>query len=272
VGAAPAGHRTRLRPADLSTDQGSATLKAAASDQQRLLDVQALDTRLDQLAHRRETLPEHAALRELDTTLAALRDQLVNAETEASDINRELTKAEGDVDQVRARAVRDQQRLDAGQVSSPKELEGLQHEITTLARRQGDLEDVVLEIMERLESTQSLHSELLTQQERTKQRAAELTAARDTATAEIDAEASRLRPQRDTQAGQLADELMALYEKIRAQQAGIGAAELKARRCSGCRLEINNVELARLRAAADDEVLRCEECRRILVRTAESGL
>ncbi len=65
---------------------------------------------------------------------------------------------------------------------------------------------------------------------------------------------------------------MALYEKIRGQQAGIGAAELKQRRCTGCRLELNNVEIARLRSADDDEVLRCEECRRILVRTAESGL
>jgi uncharacterized protein len=260
------------RAAHRCIDPGRATLKAAASDQQRLLDVQALDTKLDQLAHRRETLPQHAALRELDTTLAALRDQIVGAETEASDITRELTKAEGDVDQVRARATRDQQRLDAGQVSSPKELEGLQHEIATLAKRQGDLEDIVLEIMERLESTQSRHAELLAQQEQAQARAMELTAQRDVANGEIDEEMSRLRPQRDTQAGQLADELVALYEKIRAQQAGIGAAELKARRCSGCRLEINNVELGRLRAAADDEVLRCEECRRILVRTAESGL
>jgi uncharacterized protein len=205
-------------------------------------------------------------------TLAALRDQIVGAETEASDINRELTKAEGDVDQVVARAKRDQQRLEAGLVSSPKELEGLQHEIATLAKRQGDLEDVVLEIMERLESTQSRHSELLAQQEQAHARAAELIAARDTANGEIDNEMARLRPQRDTQEGQLADELVALYEKIRAQQGGMGAAELKQRRCSGCRLEINNVELGRLRSAAEDEVLRCEECRRILVRTPESGL
>jgi predicted nucleic acid-binding Zn-ribbon protein len=238
----------------------------------RLLDVQALDTRLDQLAHRLQTLPEHAALRELDGTLAALRDQIVGAETEASDVSRELSKAEGDVDQVTARAARDQQRLDAGQVSSPKELEGLQHEIATLAKRQSDLEDIVLEIMERLESAQSRHAELTTQQEQAKAKVAELTASRDRASGEIENEMAALRPQRDTQAGQLADELVALYEKIRAQQAGIGAAELRQRRCSGCRLEINNVELGRLRAADDDEVLRCEECRRILIRTAESGL
>jgi hypothetical protein len=153
-------------------DSKEPPLKAAASDQQRLLDVQALDTRLDQLAHRRRTLPEHAALAELETELGVLRDQQVEAETEQSDLARELKKAEGDVDQVRARAERDQQRLDAGQVSSPKELESLQHEIATLGNRQGDLEEVVLEIMERLESSQSRSSELAAQQEAARARVA----------------------------------------------------------------------------------------------------
>ena len=247
-------------------------LKAAASDQQRLLDVQALDTRLDQLAHRRRTLPEHAALAELETELGVLRDQQVEAETEQSDLARELKKAEGDVDQVRARAERDQQRLDAGQVSSPKELEGLQHEITTLGNRQGDLEEVVLDIMERLESSQSRSSELSSQQESAQARVAALTASRDTTTGEIDAETEKLQAQRATQAGSLAEDLVALYEKIREQQGGVGAAELRQRRCGGCRLELNNVEINELRDADPDEVMRCDECRRILVRTAESGL
>jgi predicted nucleic acid-binding Zn-ribbon protein len=253
-------------------DRKEPPLKAAASDQQRLLDVQALDTRLDQLAHRRRTLPEHAALAELETELGVLRDQQVEAETEQSDLARELKKAEGDVDQVRARAERDQQRLDAGQVSSPKELESLQHEIATLGNRQGDLEEVVLEIMERLESSQSRSSELAAQQEAAKARVAALTASRDTTTGEIDAETATLQAQRATQAGSLAEDLVALYEKIREQQGGVGAAELRQRRCGGCRLELNNVEINELRDADPDEVMRCDECRRILVRTAESGL
>jgi predicted nucleic acid-binding Zn-ribbon protein len=234
--------------------------------------VQALDTRLDQLAHRRRTLPEHAALAELETELGVLRDQLVQASTEQSDLNRELTKAEGDVDQVRARADRDQKRLDAGQVSSPKELESLQHEITTLANRQGDLEEVVLEIMERLESSQSRSAELTAQQGAAQGRQLALTAARDTTTGEIDTETEQLQAQRRTQAGSLDEALVTLYEKIREQNGGVGAAELKQRRCGGCRLELNNVEINELRDADPDEVMRCDECRRILVRTAESGL
>ena len=227
---------------------------------------------MDQLAHRRATLPEHAEIQGLEKSLAELRDQIVAAETEQSDVSRELAKAEGDVEQVRSRAARDQQRLDAGQVSSPKELEGLQHEIATLGRRQSDLEDIVLDVMERLEGVQARVAELTAAREQAQARLTELTASRDTTTGEIDAEVEGLAAQRTTQAGGLDTELIALYEKIRAQQGGIGAAELRQRRCSGCRLELNNVEIGRLRAAEDDEVLRCGECRRILVRTPESGL
>lgn len=253
-------------------DREGVTLKAPAADQQRLLDVQALDTRLDQLAHRRATLPEHATVAELEQRLGALDAQIVAARTEESDVAKELTKAESDVDQVRARADRDQKRLDAGQVSSPRDLESLQHEIATLGKRQGDLEEIVLEVMERLESVQCRHSELVAQQEQVRSELTQTTARRDVLVSEIDAEVQTLGQQRATQASGLDTGLVDLYEKIRAQQGGIGAAELRQRRCGGCRLELNTVELGRIQSSDPDEVMRCEECRRILVRTAESGL
>ena len=234
--------------------------------------MQALDIRIDQLRHRRATLPELTALQELDALLAALRDQLVAAQTEQKDCARELRKAEADVEQVASRTARDQQRLDAGQVSSPKELESLQHEIETLGRRQSDLEDIVLEVMERLDSAESRAAELTRQREEAERRHIELTGSRDAAFAAIDDELESLANDRRIQVGGVDAGLVELYEKIRGQQGGIGAAEVRQRRCTGCRLELNNVELNELRDAADDEVLRCEECRRILVRTSESGL
>ena len=116
-------------------------LKAATTDQWRLLDVQALDTRLSQIAHRRRTLPELAELTALDQRAGVLRDELVAAQTQASDVARELAKAEADVELVRQRARRDQARLESGN-GGHKELESLQHEVATLARRQNALEDV----------------------------------------------------------------------------------------------------------------------------------
>lgn len=251
---------------------GSPQLNAAPADQIRLLDVQALDTRLTQLAHKRDTLPEHEEIQRLDADLAQLRDLLVAAQTEESDTAREQTKAEQDVDQVRQRATRDQKRLDSGAVTNPKDLESLQSEITSLAKRQGDLEDVVLEVMERRESAQERAAELTERVESVGTRVQEATTRRDTALAEIDAEISSVRTEREKQSAVVPGDLLKLYDKIREREGGVGAAKLFQRRCEGCRLELNITEMNEVREAPSDEVVRCENCRRILVRTPESGL
>ncbi|MFR9794749.1 zinc ribbon domain-containing protein [Streptomyces sp. MS06] len=247
-------------------------MNAAPADQIRLLDVQALDTRLQQLAHKRKSLPEHAEIESLTKDHAQLRDLLVAAQTEESDCAREQTKAEQDVDQVRQRAARDQQRLDSGAVTSPKDLENLQKEIVSLAKRQGDLEDVVLEVMERRESAQERVAELTERVSSVQARIDDATARRDTAFEEIDAEAASVTKEREVVAGTIPADLLKLYDKLREQQGGIGAAKLHQRTCQGCRQELAITELSEIRAAAPDTVVRCENCRRILVRTAESGL
>lgn len=228
--------------------------------------------RLSQLAHKRKSLPEHAEIESLNKDLTQLRDLLVAAQTEESDTAREQTKAEQDVDQVRQRATRDQQRLDSGAITSPKDLENLQREIVSLAKRQGDLEDIVLEVMERRESAQERVAELTERVSSVQSKADAATARRDTAQAELDAEAASVTKEREVVAGSVPADLMKLYEKLRVQQGGVGAARLFQRRCEGCRLELNITELNEVRAAAPDTVLRCENCRRILVRTSESGL
>lgn len=181
-----------------------------------------------------------------------------------------MAKAEADVEQVRQRAARDQARLDAGQ-GGHKELESLQHELVTLRRRQRDLEDVELEVMERLETLSGEVERLTAARDELRQQVDAVAARRDTALADLADERLRLQRERVGMVAGLDAGLMALYEKIR-QSSGTGAAMLRARRCEGCRLELNPQELQRIRVAADDEVVRCEDCRRILVRTGESGL
>ncbi|MFD5097920.1 zinc ribbon domain-containing protein [Streptomyces albidochromogenes] len=247
-------------------------MNAAPADQIRLLDVQALDLRLSQLAHRRTSLPEHAELESLTKDLAQLRDLLVAAQTEESDTTREQTKAEQDVDQVRQRATRDQQRLDSGAVSSPKDLENLQRELVSLAKRQGDLEDVVLEVMERRESIQERVAELTERVSSVQAKADDATARRDAAFEQIDGEVATVTKEREVASATIPADLLKLYEKLRLQSGGVGAARLYQRRCEGCQLELNITEVNEVRAAAPDAVVRCENCRRILVRTSESGL
>ncbi|MCX4233306.1 zinc ribbon domain-containing protein [Streptomyces ortus] len=247
-------------------------MNAAPADQIRLLDVQSLDARLQQLAHKRRSLPEHDEIESLTKDLTQLRDLLVAAQTEESDCSREQTKAEQDVDQVRQRASRDQQRLDSGAVTSPKDLENLQREITSLAKRQGDLEDVVLEIMERRESAQERVAELTGRVSSVQSKIDDATSRRDASYESFDGEGATLTKEREVVAGSVPADLLKLYEKLREQQGGVGAARLYQRRCEGCRLELNITEVNEVKAAAPDQVLRCENCRRILIRTSESGL
>ena len=200
-----------------------------------------------------------------------LDDDLVRARTAEADVQREVAKADSDVQLVRDRSARNQTRLMAGQ-GTAKDMQALQHEVDSLTRRQAELEDIELEVMERAEGLAAAVAELEGQRAELVARIDELTAARDRVLTELETEAATVaRPRADIVAG-VGDELVALYEKIRASSGGIGAAALRQRRCEGCRLELNQVDINRIRAAADDEVLRCEECRRILVRTAESGL
>ncbi|MEU3710222.1 zinc ribbon domain-containing protein [Streptomyces catenulae] len=247
-------------------------MNAAPADQIRLLDVQALDVRLTQLAHKRKNLPELAELSTLEGDLTQQRDLLVAAQTEESDTTREQTKAEQDVDQVRQRAARDQKRLDSGAVTSPKDLESLQRELASLAKRQGDLEDIVLEVMERREAAQARATELSGRVDAVQAKVDDVTARRDAAYAEIDGEADTVTKERGLTVADIPADLLKLYDRLREKHGGIGAARLYQRRCEGCRLELDLTELNDVRSAAADTVVRCENCSRILVRTPDSGL
>jgi uncharacterized protein len=246
-------------------------LNAESARQLRLLDLQAIDTRLDQIAHARSHLPQLAELADLLGKARLIDDQLVRSRTELGDVQREVAKAEADVQLVRDRAARDQARLDAG-TGSAKDLQAISHELTSLARRQGELEDIELEVMERAEAAESDVTELERGRGELTTRIEALEAARDEAFARLDGEAADIGAPRPTVVEEVGADLVALYEKIRLANGGTGAAALRQRRCGGCQLELNPVEIQRIRSAPDDEVLRCEECRRILVRTAESGL
>jgi uncharacterized protein len=247
-------------------------LNADPAAQLRLLDLQALDLKLDQLAHRRRTLPEIGQLETMAVEHSQLRDAEVATRTEVADLEQAQKRADVDVEQVRQRKDRDQQRLDAGQVSAAKELERLQSEIVSLTRRQGDLEEVELEIMEKLEDAQQRLASLTAKREAIGREAHGVQQARDTAWSEIDADTEATQGERDQLAAGIPVDLLTLYEKIRGSNAGIGAAALRKRRCEGCRLELDPMSLVQIKSAAPDAVIRCEECRRILVRTPESGL
>ena len=249
-----------------------AFVKASPEEQLRLLELADLDTELARLDHRRQTLPEIAELEELTARTARIRDAITLADTELSDLDREQARAERDVEQVRVRIDKDRERLDGGKVSSARELESLQSEVASLQRRQSDLEEVVLELMERREAAQARRDASGIEQGSVAEQAAGVTTRRDAALQEIGEQADKASAQRASVAAGVPADVLALYDKLRVQFGGVGAAMLRRGRCEGCHVSLSTVDLNTVRAAAPDEVVRCEECRRILVRTAESGL
>ena len=237
-----------------------------------MLDLQDLDLQLDQIAHKRASLPEHQALKDLVAEKSVVDRDLVTADTEVSDLQREQKKADSDVEQVKQRRARNQQRLDSGQVTSPRDLENLQHEIGSLDRRISDLEDAELEVMEKLEAAEAVQIDLRTRAEACAGRQTELETSRDAALKELDEQRAQIGDQRSAVATELPEPLVKQYQRLREHNGGIGAAPLVGKRCMGCRMELAPSDLSAIKAAAPDAVLRCEECGRILVRTAESAV
>lgn len=247
-------------------------LKADAATQLRLLELQDKDTRLGQLAHRLRTLPDAARLAELEGQLSRLRDQVVAAETILSDLEQDQVRADHDVEQVRERMARDRQLMDSGTIGDPKQLQSLQSELDSLTRRQSDLEDIELEIMERVEGARAAVAQLTGERDQLVRECEEVASGVHDQRADIADERRIVEGERAAIATQIPVDLLGLYDRIRADHGGLGAAPLHRGTCEGCRLTLPPTEIEALRAAPPDEVIRCEECRRILVRTPESGL
>ncbi len=234
--------------------------------------MQELDARADLLRHQRASLPQLAEISELQASRSELEDQARDLRIVVDDLTVEQKKVDADVEQVKTRRKRDQDRVDQGLITNPKDLERMQHEMVSLERRITSLEDDELEIMGRLEDAQRDLDGVTARIAAADERLAELTAARDEKAVGIDASLAELVGQREAAVEGLPDDLLALYEKLRNNRRGVGAAELRQRRCTGCQLSIDNAEIEVIRKAPSDLVIRCEECSRILVRTAESGL
>jgi hypothetical protein len=240
-------------------------MKATPAHQALLMQLQKLDSEIAQHNHKLMTLPEHEQIAAIHTRLESAAVELKVVETELEDVTIDLRRSEVDVEAVTSRMEKDEKRLNAG-LGTPKELEQTQHELATLAKRKADLEDGELEIMMRHEAVKKRVDELKSDEEGLKKLEFELNVRIENAKTELNALIATAAADRMKLAPQIDSALIEVYEKVRQSQGGVGAALLIGNKCDGCHLQINAVELERIKTLADDEVLRCEECRRILVR------
>ncbi|HLU64556.1 MAG TPA: hypothetical protein VKY66_08535 [Protaetiibacter sp.] len=244
-------------------------LKAAAADQELLLELQDHDTRLQRLDHQLRTLPQRAELERLEGELQEARRTVVEQTGRLEDAQAELGRVEADVAVVAARIERDSARLQTS--SSVKDVQALEQELAALARRQDELEEIQLVVMQRVEDHENELATTRAALEALEARIAETTAARDEAAAALEQERANVATDRATIAQRVPAELLALYEKQRARY-GIGASHLRGGVSSASGVALNATDLDAVRAAAPDDVLLCPDSNAVLVRTAESGL
>ena len=240
-------------------------VKATVAHQNLLIELQKIDTTIISCGVRLANLPEIEQIKAIHKRLEDAAIELKVVETELEDVSIDLRRSEVDVEAVVDRMKKDEARLNSG-AASPKELEQTQHELATLAKRKAELEDGELEIMMRFDSVKKRLDELASDEVGLKQLELELNVRLENSKSEINSELESAKAARAALVLQIETSLYDLYEKVRSSANGIGAALLYGNKCDGCHLEINAIERERIKGLDAEEVLRCEECRRILVR------
>lgn len=244
---------------------------AEPADQIRLLELADLDQELGRVQHAAQALPEHKQINELMAARQEVTDALVAVTTEVDDLQVAVRRAEADLVPVKQRLERDARRVEDGSITDGKTLRGLIDEVEHIKRRIATLEDEQLEVMGQLEDAESRKRDIEQRKTGIEARLRDLVGVRNEKVGALQAEAGEISASRKARAAAVAADLLKLYERIR-EQRGLGAARLARGRCSGCQLEITVSDLDTYRKAPANQVLRCVECDRILVRTAESGL
>jgi hypothetical protein len=244
-------------------------LKADPAEQALLLDIQSLDTKLQQLEHRAKSLPEHAALQLLAVENSELLVTLAEQKGSLEDARIELKRVESDVQVVEARISRDSARLQAS--SSVKDVAALEQELAALKKRQFDLEEIELTVMERVEEQDAVVGHLGEEVGTVQGRMADVEGERDAAMKSIDAERANASANRTTIVAKVSPDLIALYEKQRARY-GSGASLLRGGVSQASGVKLNENDMVAIRSAAPDDVILCPDSNAVLVRTGESGL
>ncbi|TML61491.1 MAG: hypothetical protein E6G17_09465 [Actinobacteria bacterium] len=231
-----------------------------------LLRVQERDTAIDQLRHRRDALPERTSLAAVEAERTAVESQLVDVTARRDEVARAQSRLEDEVESMDSKAGEVERKLYSGSVSAPRELQAMQADVESIKRHKSAVEDQLLELMERREPLDAEVARLEAERARLDAAAAELVGAIVEAEVTIDVELEDEQREREQLVAAAPDDLVALYEELRVKLGGVGVAALVGDRCGGCHLKLPATELARIKREPPDDVLRCDQCGRILVR------
>jgi predicted nucleic acid-binding Zn-ribbon protein len=226
-------------------------VKASPADQNELLRLQA------------------AELLKLQPEVEALRARWIAATGELEDARAELKRIESDVQVVDARAKRDSDRVQ--QSASMKDVQALEAELASLAKRKNDLEEIELTVMQRVEDLEQALAGVEAERAELNGRVAALEGEREEEAGKLEAQRTALAKDRAAIAETLPADLIELYERQRTRY-GIGAAALIRGVSMGSNVKLTESDLSDIRRAAADDVVLCPDSGAILVRGEDSGL
>jgi predicted nucleic acid-binding Zn-ribbon protein len=238
---------------------------AAGVGLERLLDLQEHDLAVDRLRHRRETLPERAALAAIQSELDGIERERAGIAPQRDEAAREEQRLDDEATSIEEKAAEVERQLYSGTISSPRELQAMQADVEQLRRHRSSLEDRELEVMERREGFDKVLADLQSRAGELGIQADGLRGTLAAGEAEIDAEIATEMAARDAIAAELTAEVVGEYERRRAQARGVGAARLVGTSCQGCHLSIPSVEAERIRKSPPGTLAFCDNCGCILV-------
>jgi hypothetical protein len=229
------------------------------------MQVQARDTALDQLRHRREALPERVALVDIGDRRTRLGRSMGEVQSQVDELAGRQHHLEVQIAATAKRRHEIEERMRSGAISASRDLQAMDHEVAQLAERQAHLEEEELVLLEEQEPLDARLEEERTASAALVAEAARLESVIAEAETEIDAAIAAEVAIRDGLFPGLPPELAERYELLRSRLGGVGAARLMGDRCDGCHLTLPSVEVERIRRLPAAEFATCPQCDRILV-------
>ncbi|MCA1832807.1 MAG: C4-type zinc ribbon domain-containing protein [Actinobacteria bacterium] len=228
-----------------------------------LLDLQRVDLALDRLRQRKADLPEQRALDDLTRERGETQKASVEKQEAFDKIAHEQTRLETEVSTIEEKVSHESARLYSGDISSPKELAAIQAELDGLRRRKNHIEDQLLDVLEEREQAEAELGAITTKLSELDAKIVDATSVRDTASVEIENELSQNEAARGEILPRVPEEALELYGDLRPKKNGVAVAALEGSVCRGCGVSLSPLALDQIKRS--DDLVRCENCRRILI-------
>jgi hypothetical protein len=226
-----------------------------------LLDVQDLDSQIDRLLEKRQSLPELAAYKAAHEREQQLTAELETAASELKALELDFDKSEGELEILEAKLKEHETRLYAGGMSG-RETEYMRLEVQSLKGQRDALEERVLIMLETVDPVRAQVTDLRSLLDAVVVEKARLETAIKAEWKLIDAELARKEERKTDALVPVPADLVEMYEKLRPIKEGVAIARFENGVCGGCHMALSPAEQVEALSA---DIPRCVHCRRILV-------